>query len=800
VRFAPGVGLFFALAHFLTADDDAVGKAVAALQSGDLAQAEQLLQVDLKAHPNDAIALQVMGAVLDQEKKYTEADSVYNRALKLSTPSTGLLNNYGNHLLAMGRKKEAQAAFVKVLSLNPKHANAVVQVATLLLDQHAPAEASRYLERLPPDVLNRPDLVLLRIRTAYALHKNEEADRLLASATAAANDHPVEIRALAEALSAAGKYDAAESLFTRAVDLQPQNFDLLYDLGLAASHASHNEHAREVLQRALDQQPENVGVLYDLAAVNLSLHQGETALELLARARKLAPDRADVLLLLARTTAQLGYFGDAVQAWEGYLKWNPSDEVAKREHAFAEMGVPVNANAAIADLRAYSQKHPNDPTGHYELAVAESPGDPEKALLEITRALTLKPDLAAAHFVRGLLLYHQGRLPLALADFESAAEQDHENPAILERLGQNYLALERPNDALRVLQQAERVAPERAGVLLQLARALTKLGRQAEAEKVFARYREVGATQQGVPHPAGLVDFLSLSPAEQLARYRAGVERTVENSPDNVQAQVRYLGLLLDGGKIDEAAAVTRKIEALQPDALVLAEALKLLLDAHEFKTAKEMLQNAGRRGVTSPTLELDLALATARIDGPAAALEILNRMPPEGKTGDYFLALAQCLEDLSQPAEADQALAAALTNTPTRPRLYQACALAFLEHDRFVPAQKLLERAVQANPQDPFLRVLRAFASAIAGKNAEAEFLLIENRWPDWSFVWIAHALFLAVEGQTQQAQAALETAQSLGASGAPVASCTEEIRRGRSPSSDPRSRLIAALPGLFG
>jgi tetratricopeptide (TPR) repeat protein len=783
------LGSLALLGHSLLAQDEPVAKAMSAIESGDLPSAEQILRTELRAHPNDRAALEVMAVVLDQQKKYTESDGIYRRVLALASPSPSLLNNFGNHLLSMGKTKEAQAAFTKVLAIEPHHPNATVQMARLALDRQSPAEARGYLERLPAEILDRPDVVLLRIRTEYGLHRNAEADALLERAAAAANGDAQQCLALGEAVSAADKNDKAEALFARSMELQPASFEALYDLGLAAAHAGHNERARQVLGQALARQPENVAVMYDLAAVELKLNHGETALELLVRGRNLAPERADVQSLLARTAVQIGYFGDAVQAWEAYLTLRPGDDVAKREHAFAEMALSANVDAALADLQAYTRKYPLDPMGHYELGSAECPTAPEKALEELNRALTLKPDFAAAHLVRGLLLFRQDKAELAVVDFEKATAEDQGNPFILERLGQTYLALDRPRDALQVLRKAEQVASGNEGVLLQLGRALTRLGETEQAASVFARYREVRSTRQNDVHPAGLVDFLSLSPHEQLVRYRAGVERTVEKHPDNLEAQVRYLDLILQDGKTAEAEAVSRKIVALQPSPPVLATAAQELLEAGQYSIARTVLQQAG---VTTPELQLDLAIAIDHLDGPGAALGVLDGIAENGRTGDYYLVRAQVLEGLTRSAEADQALGNAFRSNPKRGDLYRATALLLLEKDRAPQAWKVLDQALKNIPENPQLRVMKALAAALAGMPDTGEFQQIENRWPEWSQVWVAHALVLEADGQLQQAQRDLETARALGAVGAAVDNCAAEIQLGATGKAERRRRLV--------
>src|SRR5437764_7529951 len=161
------------------AQDDAISRAVAALERGDLAYAEQTLQAELKVRPNDAAALGVLGVVLDQEKKYPEADEIYRRALAISPRSAPLLNNYGNHLVATGKSTEARRVFVQVLALNPAQPNALVQLARIALERKSATEALGYLERLPASAQQATDDSILKMQADYALHRNTEGDAIL---------------------------------------------------------------------------------------------------------------------------------------------------------------------------------------------------------------------------------------------------------------------------------------------------------------------------------------------------------------------------------------------------------------------------------------------------------------------------------------------------------------------------------------------------------------------------------------------------------------------------------------------
>jgi tetratricopeptide (TPR) repeat protein len=435
--------------------------------------------------------------------------------------------------------------------------------------------------------------------------------------------------------------------------------------------------------------------------VNFTLGQKEAALEVLAQASRIPPQRADVLQLLARISAELGYFADAIQAWNEYLKLIPNDDTARRERAFAETAIGENMQGGLAELNSFVRKHPNDPLGHYELGMAQAPKQPDWALQEFERALALKPDFTGAHIARGLLLYRQGKPEAALADFEFAARREPKNGTVLDRLGETYLALDRANDALPVLRRAAELMPSDSTVLLHLGRALSKVGQTQEANAVFARCRELGPNKSALPHPAGFIEFLGLSPEEQMTRYRAGVERTVRSNPANIEAQVRYLGILLDEGKTAEAAGVARVIGSLQPTAPLLAQAVRALLASEQYQMAKELLQSDESSAKSSQELRLDWAIANFYAVNAKAGMEEMERIPASERNGDYYLARTQMLGAQNQWQEAKSSLQQALRAHPTRPDLCRQTALLFLRNQMTDQGLSLLDEAARITPNN---------------------------------------------------------------------------------------------------
>lgn len=565
-------------------------------------------------------------------------------------------------------------------------------------------------------------------------------------------------------LARAGQYDQAETFLARALAAAPGDFKVLYNLGVAASFAGHNERAREVLETALRQQPQNVDVLYSLAYVEVALKQREAALRRLAHAAQLAPQRADIQKLLAIVTGDLGAFADSLPAWDRYLRLEPRDDFARRERGYTAVCLG-QFEQGIADLEWFLARHPDDAVGHYELGLAHSEGDPAQGLMHLDKALALQPDFVEARSARGSLYYRQGKPEAAVTDLEFAAARRSDDPISLDRLGQTYLALDRPADAVRVLRRAAELAPEESRVQLHFGRALAEAGQTAESKLVMDRFRQLGPSKKPIV-PPGLVEYLSLTPDEQHADYRARVEKAASNNPTDAATQARYLQLLLEDGKLDQAAAVARRIAGLKPGLAVLARAGRSLLVSKQYALARELLGQAAAEG-PSTDVQLDLAIATFYVAGASVGLQRMEGVPESERSGDYYLARAQMLDASGRSEDAMAALEQALRAAPKRPDLYQQAAAFLARNGRPDEALRLLDQAARVLPQNREILLMKATTLELARQTDAAEHLLneIQNRWPEWHAGWVAHGIILVTHKRLEGARQALETAVALGA-----------------------------------
>src|SRR5262249_37882020 len=152
-----------------------------------------------------------------------------------------------------------------------------------------------------------------------------------------------------------------------------------------------------------------------------------------------------------------------------------------------------------------------------------------------------------------------------------------------------------------------------------------------------------------------LMRYLSLTPEQQRADYRARVEKAVREHPEDAIAQVHYLKLSLEEGQIGQAAATARAIANLRASAAGMADAGRALLEAEQAAPAGGLLEKAAAAD-PSAHLELDLAIAVFQTSGATDGLRQLERVPASRRGADYHVARAQML---NASGKADDAIAA---------------------------------------------------------------------------------------------------------------------------------------------
>ena len=178
--------------------------------------------------------------------------------------STRTRNNLGNTYIAQQKLELAEKEFRTVLRLDPANSDGNYNLALLLMAKGSPAEAIVHLQRVRPATLP----VRFNLIRAY-LRAGRVAEGLkTATEISAQNESDVQLHTTLGVLLASEKqYRAATFELEKANALQPETFEILYNLGQAYLRNREYSKAELTLSRALKLKPDSPETLYLMAQV-----------------------------------------------------------------------------------------------------------------------------------------------------------------------------------------------------------------------------------------------------------------------------------------------------------------------------------------------------------------------------------------------------------------------------------------------------------------------------------------------------------------------------------------------------
>ncbi|HTP62459.1 MAG TPA: tetratricopeptide repeat protein [Burkholderiales bacterium] len=228
----------------------------------------------------------------------------------------------------------------------------------------------------------------------------------------------------------AGNFEDAAASYRRALEVQPDYTNALYNLGLVLLDLKRPQEAERHFRRLREIEPRDAEAIFQLALLAADRSQPAEAAQLYRDALKLAPDNPGIWLGLAFVCSGLpGQQEEAVRCLRQCLQLDP--ESAEAHGALGGLLLAEGRlEEAIAHYRAGIRSEPGNAMLHCQLGNAMmSSGRPADAVSWYEKTLQLDPGLALAHLnlgsVHGLLRAHDR----AIACYEAALRIQPDNAA-----------------------------------------------------------------------------------------------------------------------------------------------------------------------------------------------------------------------------------------------------------------------------------------------------------------------------------------------------------------------------------
>ena len=330
--------LYAAILHARPAQFDALRLlGVLRYQQGRFADALRLIAAALRANAASAAALCDQGFVLAALARRDEALASFDLALAIDPQDLDVLNNRGNVLQALGRHEDACASYARVLAISPGHVDALGNRGNALraLGRHDDALASydQALGRMPGHVdalYGRGGLLLERGAFAEALAS-------FGPLLALKPDHVPALSGRAAALHGLGRSAEAAQSAAKALALAPDHVAALNAYGNALQALGRHEEALVACDRALAHEPANADLLNHRGRLLIELQRVAEAAESLDRALAVAPAHFDALHNRGIVSFALGRARDALELHQRVVAARPDDPDAQFNKAMVEL-------------------------------------------------------------------------------------------------------------------------------------------------------------------------------------------------------------------------------------------------------------------------------------------------------------------------------------------------------------------------------------------------------------------------------------------------------------------------------
>lgn len=590
---------------------DLLHRMAAALEAHDRAAAVRELRMLEALAPGGRIALSARHMLAGYDQNVEEALAATDALLALYPGSATLLQQKQSYLLFLGRHRErlellAEAAKAKDADpvLLRTYADALSNDATDL--ERAAAAIRRYLRMAPMDAQGlRVQANALWLRQSF-----RDATRYYRFASCLADTDESLATSYFIAATATGSQDEAlallEDRFARFGDRSGLPAKTLF---WALTQLHRLDEAFAVLTKAIDLRPDDGDLLLTAADAYARYGSFEEADRLLARAEKKTRE-AEYLATLAAVRGYRGELQASLEAWRRVHELQPL--FADAHQALRSLLTQLEGRAASrAFCEELVRRFPSYAPARAQLVDELRAGDDDAAIEQAAlRLIEEAPHDSWAHRTHAQALAALGRFDEALAACDRAAEIDPIISTNQVVRAQILLRMERHEDAKAALRKAIDLYPDDVMAWTGfIAACTTSAERAADITELFPR-----AVQRSITGEAIAAAYQVAADVVDGAKLLDMLRDAVAQRPLVAQCRIAYVQQLLRLRKIP--LAVTEAEEALQ----------RMPLDVAVRLAAAEAFAAKGDAKRQADALEAALRIDPSSSAAAAALADVLEQ------------------------------------------------------------------------------------------------------------------------------------------------------------------------------
>jgi tetratricopeptide (TPR) repeat protein len=257
-------------------------------------------------------------------------------------------NNLGQILLGQGKLDEARAEFEEALRLDPRNADALLNMGTVRRIEGRSTEAEHFVKR----ALQVDPSSIAAIAQLAEIKRDQgdldESIRLYREALEIDDSQPFVHLGLGDALHRAGRLEDAERAFESVLELNPDSFEAHYNLGVTCSARGLVDEAFARFEKALKLAPDHpdaASALNNIGDLHLRSGDQASAMESFRRAVESSATHIESRYNLASLYLAQGNAGEAITLLEEAAGVQPDHEWVNASLGMAYMQSGRNQDA-----------------------------------------------------------------------------------------------------------------------------------------------------------------------------------------------------------------------------------------------------------------------------------------------------------------------------------------------------------------------------------------------------------------------------------------------------------------------
>ena len=285
-------------------------------QSGNLDQASNAYQHILRAHPNEAHVLFLLGTLLNQQKNYQQSRLVLTQASEINPDHAGILTALGISLRRLNLIKEATASFQKVIHFDPHFHDAHFNLGNLFKDQGDYPQAKVCYEAA---IALKKDFSHSHINLGFIYEELGSLDLALESYQNVIQLNPGYVEAyinIGNVLQKLHFYPEALSVYDQAIHIDKNFYQAWANRGLVLKELNLLNESLDSFKHALELNPNNNEIINNTSNIFKYLGKLDDAYKMLEQGLNIDPDNSKLHWNLSILYLIQGNFEKGFQEYE----------------------------------------------------------------------------------------------------------------------------------------------------------------------------------------------------------------------------------------------------------------------------------------------------------------------------------------------------------------------------------------------------------------------------------------------------------------------------------------------------